>query len=93
MKVSVTTVELSLAVVNKEIATFNINGAISGVVHLPSSGPVTVVLDGGYVLGEFHCPVCAVKHISLLPVNFAEAQNSCGMSYYNHKRQQLNGYG
>lgn len=44
MKVSVTTVELNLAVVNKEIATFNINGAISGVVHLPSSGPVTVVL-------------------------------------------------
>lgn len=58
MKVNVTTVELSLAVVNKEIATFNINGAISGVVHLPSSGPVTVVLDGGYVLGEFHCAVC-----------------------------------
>lgn len=53
MKVSVTTVELNLAVVNKEIATININGAISGVVHLPSSGPVTVVLDGGYVLGEF----------------------------------------
>ncbi|CZV66639.1 hypothetical protein [Enterobacter cloacae] len=90
MKVSVTAVELNLAVVNKEIATFNINGAISGVVHLPSSGPVTVVLDGGYVLGEFHCPVCAVKHISLLSVNLAEAQNACGMSYYDHKRQQLN---
>lgn len=90
MKMSVTTVELNLVIVNKEIATFNINGAISGVVHLPSSGPVTVVLDGGYVLGEFHCPVCAVKHISLLSVKFAEAQNSCGMSYYDHKRQQLN---
>ncbi|MED5700028.1 hypothetical protein [Enterobacter ludwigii] len=90
MKVSVTTVELNLVIVNKEIATFNINGAISGVVHLPSSGPVTVVLDGGYVLGEFHCPVCAVKRISLLSVNFAEAQNACGISYYDHKRQQLN---
>lgn len=90
MKVSVTTVELNLVIVNKEIATFNINGAISGVVHLPSSGPVTVVLDGGYVLGEFHCPVCAVKHISFLFVNFAEAQKSCGMSYYYHKRQQFN---
>jgi hypothetical protein len=52
MKVTITTVELNLVIVNKEIATFNING-ISGVVHLPSSGPVTVVLDGGYVLGEF----------------------------------------
>lgn len=90
MKVSVTIVELNLAAVNKEIATFNISGAISGVVHLPSSGPVTVVLDGGYVLGEFHCPVCGVKHISLLSVNFAEAQNACGMSYYDHKLQQLN---
>ncbi|HHK9553118.1 TPA: hypothetical protein ACQZHX_002484 [Enterobacter sichuanensis] len=90
MKVSITTVELNLVIVNKEIATFNINGAISGVVHLPSSGPVTVVLDGGYVLGEFHCPVCAVKNISLLSVNFEEAQKSCGMSYYDHKRQQLN---
>jgi hypothetical protein len=33
MKVCVTTVEMSLAIVNKEIVTFNINGAISGVVH------------------------------------------------------------
>lgn len=90
MKATITTVEMNLAIVNKDLATFNINGAISGVVHLPSSGPVTVVLDGGYVLGEFHCPVCAVKHISLLSVNFAEAQSACGMSYYNHKRQQLN---
>lgn len=90
MKIEVTTVEIGLAIVNKEIATFNINGAISGVVHLPSSGPVTVVIDGGYVLGEFDCPACAVKHISLLSVKFAEAQNSCGMSYYDHKRQQLN---
>ncbi|HGH4672048.1 TPA: hypothetical protein ACJIWW_001212 [Enterobacter asburiae] len=90
MKLEVTIIEMGLAIVNKEIATFNINGIISGVVHLPSSGPVTVVLDGGYVLGEFHCPVCAVKHISLLSVKFAEAQNTCGMSYYDHKRQLLN---
>lgn len=90
MKLEVTTIEMGLAIVNKEIATFNINGIISGVVHLPSSGPVTVVLDGGYVLGEFHCPVCTVKHISLLSVNFTEAQNACGMSYYDYKRQLLN---
>ena len=90
MKSTITTVEMNLAIVNKDLATFNINGAISGVVHLPSSGPVTVVLDGGYVLGEFHCPICAVEHISLLSVNFAEAQNACGMSFYDHKRQYLN---
>ncbi|MGA4510527.1 hypothetical protein [Enterobacter hormaechei] len=90
MKPTITTVELSLAIVNKDLATFNVNGAISGVVHLPPSGPVTVVLDGGYVLGEFHCPACAVKDISLLSASFAEAQNACGMSYYDHKRQQLN---
>ncbi|MEB7643672.1 hypothetical protein [Enterobacter hormaechei] len=90
MKQTITTVELSLAIVNKDLATFNVNGAISGVVHLPTSGPVTVVLDGGYVLGEFHCPACAVKDISLLSASFAEAQNACGMFYYDHKRQQLN---
>lgn len=90
MKIEVTTVEMGLAIVNKEIATFNINGTVSGVVHLPTSGPVTVVLDGGYVLGEFHCPVCAVKHISLLSMDFTAAQNACGMSYYDHKRQYLN---
>ncbi|WP_407216298.1 hypothetical protein [Enterobacter hormaechei] len=90
MKQTITTVELSLAIVNKDLATFNVNGAISGVVHLPTSGPVTVVLDGGYVLGEFHCPACAVKDISLLSASFAEAQNACGMCYYDHKRQQLN---
>lgn len=90
MNIEVTTVEMGLAIVNKEIATFNINDSISGVVHLPTSGPVTVVLDGGYVLGEFHCPVCAVKHISLLSMDFTAAQNACGMSYYDHKRQHLN---
>ena len=90
MKPTITTVELSLAIVNKALATFNVNGASSGGVHLPSTGPVTVVLDGGYVLGEFHCPACAVKDISMLSASFAEAQNSCGMSYYDHKRQQLN---
>lgn len=90
MKIEVTSIEIGLAIVNKEIATFNINDAISGVVHLPSTGPVTVVLDGGYVLGEFHCPVCAVKHISLLSMDFTAAQNACGMSYYDHKRQYLN---
>ncbi|HCM9121868.1 TPA: hypothetical protein N5K96_000482 [Enterobacter hormaechei subsp. oharae] len=90
MKPTITTVELSLRIVNKDLATFNANGAISGVVHLPTSGPVTVVLDGGYVLGEFHCPACAVKDISMLSASVAEAQNSCGMSFYDHKRQQLN---
>ncbi|HEO8956785.1 TPA: hypothetical protein QIF34_001527 [Enterobacter hormaechei subsp. steigerwaltii] len=90
MKPTITTVELSLAIVNKDLATFNVNGAISGVVHLPTSGPVTVVLDGGYVLGEFHCPACAVKDISMLSASFAEVQNVCGMSYYDHKRQYLN---
>ncbi|EPZ8354676.1 hypothetical protein ACXWYY_000119 [Enterobacter hormaechei] len=90
MKLTITTVEMNLAIVNKDLATFNINGAISGVVHLPSYGPVTVVLDGGYVLGEFHCPVCAVKNISMLSVSFAEAQNACGLSYSDYKRQQLN---
>lgn len=90
MKATITIVELSLAIVNKDLATFNVNGSISGVVHLPSSGPVTVVIDGGYVLGEFDCPACAVKNISLLSVKFAEAQNSCGLSYYDHKRQLFN---
>lgn len=90
MKATITTVEMNLVIVNKDLATFNIDGAISGVVHLPSSGAVTVVLDGGYVLGEFHCPVCAVKRISLLSVNYSDAQSACGMSYYDHKRQQLN---
>lgn len=47
MKATITNVELSLAIVNKNLATFNVNGVISGVVHLPSSGPVTVVIDGG----------------------------------------------
>lgn len=56
MKVSVTTVELNLAVVNKEIATFNINGAISGVVHLPSSGPVPLCLT---------VATCSVSFIAL----------------------------
>lgn len=34
MKATITTVEMNLVIVNKDLATFNINGAISGMVHL-----------------------------------------------------------
>lgn len=79
MKSKITAVELNLTIVNKEIATFNIIGTVSGVIHLPSSGTATVVLDGGYVLGEFHCPLCAVKSIALLSANITEFQNLCSV--------------
>ena len=59
-------VELNLKEVNKEVAVFNCEKKVSGVIHTTEDGKTTVVLDGGYVLGKFNCPHCAVTEISML---------------------------
>lgn len=46
-------VELNLKAVNKEIALFNCEKKVSGVIHSAQNGETTVVLDGSYVLGQF----------------------------------------
>ncbi|CAM7365406.1 hypothetical protein CISEMA079M_07555 [Citrobacter sedlakii] len=68
----IVTIEMNLKAVNKSIALFNCEKKVSGVIHSNSTGETTVVLDGGYVLGKFDCPHCAVEAISLLTVKVSD---------------------
>jgi hypothetical protein len=78
--------EIELLKVNADLASFKCNSSVFGIVHLPDSGPVTVLLDGGYVLGEFDCPVCAVKGITYLCLAIDDAEKLSGMNYKAYKQ-------
>lgn len=82
---TVKTTEINLSPLNSELAAFKCNTSVSGFIHLPDSGAVTVVLDGGYQLGAFDCSKCAVKAISFLCIEVEEADKQAGMSYQAYK--------
>jgi len=79
-------VELNLKEVNKEVAVFNCEKKVSGVIHTTEDGKTTVVLDGGYVLGKFNCPHCAVTEISMLAVKISEGNKKGLGNYRQYKR-------
>lgn len=79
-------VELNLKAVNKEVAVFNCEKKVSGVIHVTEDGETTVVLDGGYVLGKFHCPQCAITEISMLAVKISEGNKKGLGNYRQYKR-------
>ncbi|TYM41743.1 DNA breaking-rejoining protein, partial [Salmonella enterica subsp. enterica serovar Typhimurium] len=58
---------------------------VSGVIHSNSTGETTVILDGGYVLGKFDCPHCAVKAISLLTVKVSDGEQAGFGNYRSYK--------
>lgn len=45
-------IEMNLKAVNKEVAAFNCEKKVSGVIHSTTNGETTVILDGGYVLAS-----------------------------------------
>ncbi|CAD6036481.1 DNA breaking-rejoining protein [Escherichia coli] len=79
-------IEMNLKVVNKEVAVFNCEKKVSGVIHSAETGVVTVILDGGYVLGKFDCPLCAVEAISMLSVKVSDGDKAGFGNYRQHKR-------
>lgn len=81
----IVTIEMNLKAVNKEIALFNCEKKVSGVIHSTKSGATTVVLDGGYVLGQFDCPHCAVTAISLLAVQVSDGDKAGFGNYRSYK--------
>jgi len=78
-------IEMELTVVNKDVATFNCGNKISGVVHVTDCGSVTAILDGGYVMNDFHCPGCFAKQISNLTIDIINAESKCGGDYAQYK--------
>ena len=78
-------IEMNLKVVNKEVAAFNCEKKVSGVIHSTTNGETTVILDGGYVLGKFDCPLCAVEAISMLSVKVSDGDNAGFGNYRSYK--------
>ncbi|EDV5583687.1 DNA breaking-rejoining protein [Salmonella enterica subsp. salamae] len=81
----IVTIEMNLEAVNKNIALFNCEKKVSGVIHSNSAGETTVVLDGGYVLGKFDCPQCAIEAISLLTVKVSDGDKAGFGNYRSYK--------
>ncbi|EPS6961192.1 DNA breaking-rejoining protein [Klebsiella aerogenes] len=79
-------VKLSLNFVNDDIAVFNCEKKVSGILHILSSGETTVILDGGYVLDTFDCPQCALEAIGLLALKVRDGEKDGYGNYRQHKR-------
>lgn len=86
----VVNVSTTISQVNADLALFKTSDIVSGVVHIHDNGTTTVVFDGGYVFGEFHCPACAIKNLNTLVCNYIIAHRNCGIEYSDYKRLHLN---
>lgn len=79
--IEIRSTKVELSVINSDLASFNCNGSVTGFVHLPDVGPITVVLDGGYALGAYKDPASAIKDISFLCIEIECADKHAGMNY------------
>ncbi|SUH01027.1 DNA breaking-rejoining protein [Salmonella enterica subsp. enterica] len=70
-------IEMNLKAVNKSIALFNCENL--------RRYSANVILDGGYVLGKFDSPHCAVKAISLLTVKVSDGEQAGFGNYRSYK--------
>lgn len=48
-------VNTTIMQVNTNVALFSTDDIVSGVIHVHDSGITTIIFDGNYVFGEFHC--------------------------------------
>lgn len=78
-------IEINLKAVNKEVAVFNCEKKVSGVIHSAATGAVTVILDGGYVFGKFYSPFCAVDAISMLSMKVSDGDSAGFGNYRSYK--------
>lgn len=74
---TISIINLSLSAVNNELALFNCEDSITGVIHTAPSN-TTVVLDGGYVLGQYGCVHKAVDELTSVHIQLHEAEKESG---------------
>ncbi|EOZ7468755.1 DNA breaking-rejoining protein [Enterobacter hormaechei] len=84
-------INLSLIAVNQELALFNCENSIAGVIHTTPDGSTTVVLDGGHVLGMYDCPNCAIDELTDAYINLHEAEKEHG-NYTSYKSAFNSGF-
>lgn len=83
-------IEMNLKAVNKEVTAFNCEKKVSGVIHSTTNGETTVILDGGYVLGKFDCPHCAIEEIGLLVLKISDSDYAGWGTYRTYKQDFMN---
>ena len=81
--------DIELIVINDSLAEFKCGEKLRGFIQLPEKEGVTVIIDGGYILGSFDCAACAIKEIALLAARIEEADKKYGISY--QKLKELSG--
>lgn len=76
---------IELIIVNDSLAEFKCGRKLRGFIQLPEKDGVTVIIEGGYILGTFDCSACAIKEIALLTDRIEEADKKYGISYQKLK--------
>lgn len=78
-------INLRLSAINNDLASFNCEDSITGVIHTTPVGSTTIVFDGGYVFGMYDCPGCAIDELTDAYINLHEAEKENG-TYAEYKK-------
>lgn len=81
---SMIAIELKLERIAPDFASFNCEDLVNGIVHVPSKGKVTVILNDGFLLGEYVSAEDAFRNISRLIVNIKLAEMDAGITYKSY---------
>lgn len=84
-KIEIIEIEFKIKRLNKDFASFTCGNDITGIIHVPDNGNVTVIFEGRYVFGSFDCPACAVDAITDLHAELIFANKTFGMDYAEYK--------
>ncbi|MDF7681230.1 DNA breaking-rejoining protein [Enterobacteriaceae bacterium ESL0689] len=74
---SINIINFNLLAINGELALFNCEDSIAGIIHTRPS-KTTVVLDGGYVLGQYGCIHKAVDELTSIYIQLHETEKESG---------------
>ena len=80
-------INLRLSAINRELALFNLENSVTGLIHTAAS-ITTVILDGGYVLGKFGCAHAAVDVLTDIQIRLYEAEKESG-TYADYKKNMI----
>jgi len=77
--------KLELNRISHEFVAFHCGGKLSGIIHTPESGNMTVILDGGYHLGEYDCARSAIESVAELLGEILFAEKKAGIPVMNNE--------
>ncbi|MCW1825745.1 hypothetical protein OLZ31_02595 [Enterobacter asburiae] len=83
-------VSVNVLKLNNNYSLFKINDIVSGLIFEERDKQAAVIMDGGYVLGKFHCFSCAIDELKNVVCNYIIARHNCGIEYSDYKRLHLN---